>query len=156
MIVIGSDHGGVGLKDFIVAKLRARNVEVEDVGTHGGDSVDYPDYGRRVAERVANGAAERGILLCTSGIGMSMVANKYPGVRAALVHEPKGAQMSREHNDANVLVLGGGVVEQSMAEKILDVWLETPFAGGRHQRRVDKITQVEKDLGTHLDEKNKK
>jgi len=156
MIVIGSDHGGVGLKDFIVAKLRARNVEVEDVGTHGGDSVDYPDYGRRVAESVANGAAERGILLCTSGIGMSMVANKYPGVRAALVHEPKGAQMSREHNDANVLVLGGGVVEQSMAEKILDVWLETPFAGGRHQRRVDKITQVEKDLGTHLDEKNKK
>ena len=155
MIVIGCDHGGVALKNYIVEKLRARSLAVEDVGTHGGDSVDYPDYGRRVAEKIASGAADRGILLCTSGIGMSMVANKYPGVRAALVHEPKGAQMSREHNDANVLVLGGGVVEESMAEKILDIWLETPFAGGRHQRRVDKITQVEKDLGTHLDEKNK-
>jgi ribose 5-phosphate isomerase B len=155
MIVIGCDHGGVALKNFLVEKLRGRSLAVEDVGTHGGDSVDYPDYGRRVAESVANGAAERGILLCTSGIGMSMVANKYPGVRAALVHEPKGAQMSREHNDANVLVLGGGVVEESMAEKILDIWLETPFAGGRHQRRVDKITQVEKDLGTRLDDKNK-
>jgi ribose 5-phosphate isomerase B len=155
MIVIGCDHGGVALKNFLVEKLRGRSLAVEDVGTHSGDSVDYPDYGRRVAESVASGAAERGILLCTSGIGMSMVANKYPGVRAALVHEPKGAQMSREHNDANVLVLGGGVVEESMAEKILDIWLETPFAGGRHQRRVDKITQVEKDLGTRLDDKNK-
>src|SRR5689334_22134332 len=151
MIVIGSDHGGVALKDFLVDKLRARRIEVEDVGTHGGDSVDYPDFGRRVAEKVASGAAERGILLCTSGIGMSMVANKYPGVRAALVHEAKGAQMSREHNDANVLVLGGGVVEPPIAEKILDIWLETPFTGGRHQRRVDKIAQLEKDLGTHLD-----
>ena len=155
MIVIGSDHGGVALKNFLVEKLRSRSIEIEDVGTQGVDSVDYPDFGRRVAEKVASGAADRGILLCTSGIGMSMVANKYPGVRAALVHEPKGAQMSREHNDANVLVLGGGVVEPPMAEKILDIWLETPFAGGRHQRRVDKIGQVEKDLGTHLDEKNK-
>jgi ribose 5-phosphate isomerase B len=153
MIVIGSDHGGVALKDFLVEKLRARRIDIEDVGTQGGDSVDYPDFGRRVAEKVASGAAERGILLCTSGIGMSMVANKYPGVRAALVHEPKGAQMSREHNDANVLVLGGGVVEPPMAEKILDVWLETPFAGGRHQRRVDKISEVERDLGTQLDKK---
>jgi ribose 5-phosphate isomerase B len=153
MIVIGSDHGGVALKDFLVEKLRAQSIEVEDVGTQGGESVDYPDFGRRVAEKVASGAAERGILLCTSGIGMSMVANKYPGVRAALVHEAKGAQMSREHNDANVLVLGGGVVQPSMAENILDIWLKTPFAGGRHQRRVDKISQVEKDLGTHLEKK---
>jgi ribose 5-phosphate isomerase B len=155
MIVIGSDHGGVTLKDFLVEKLRARHIDVEDVGTQGGESVDYPDFGRRVAEKVASGAAERGILLCTSGIGMSMVANKYPGVRAALVHEAQGAQMSREHNDANVLVLGGGVVEPSLAEEILAVWLETPFAGGRHQRRVDKIAQVEKDLGTRLEKKNK-
>ena len=156
MIVIGCDHGGVALKDFLVEKLRAQGVDVEDVGTQGGESVDYPDFGRRVAEKVASGGADRGILLCTSGIGMSMVANKYPGVRAALVHEPKGAQMSREHNDANVLVLGGGVVEASMAEKILSIWLETPFAGGRHQRRVDKIAEVERELGTRLQEKNKK
>ncbi|HTM09545.1 MAG TPA: ribose 5-phosphate isomerase B [Verrucomicrobiae bacterium] len=155
MIVIGSDHGGVALKDFLVEKLRARSIAVEDVGTKGGDSVDYPDFASRVAEKIASGSAERGILLCTSGIGMSMVANKYPGVRAALVHEPKGAQMSREHNDANVLVLGGGVVEPSMAEKILDIWLETPFAGGRHQRRVDKIAQVERELGTRLEGKTK-
>jgi ribose 5-phosphate isomerase B len=156
MIVIGSDHGGVALKDFLVEKLRARGIDVEDIGTKGGDSVDYPDFGRRVAEKVSSGAADRGILLCTSGIGMSMVANKYPGVRAALVHEPKGAQMSREHNDANVLVLGGGVVEPPMAEQILGVLLETPFAGGRHQRRVDKIADLERDLGTHLQDKKSK
>ena len=143
MIVIGSDHGGVALKDFLVEKLRARSIAVEDVGTQGGDSVDYPDFGCRVAEKVASGSAERGILLCTSGIGMSMVANKYPGVRAALVHEPKGAQMSREHNDANVLVLGGRLMGADMAADILQAWLETDFAAGRHARRIAKIADVE-------------
>src|SRR5258706_13192917 len=102
MIVIASDHGGVALKDLLVEKLRARKVEVEDLGTQGAESVDYPDFGRRVAEKVSGGAAERGILLCTSGVGMSMVANKFPGVRAALVHDLKGASMCRAHNDANV------------------------------------------------------
>jgi len=155
MIVIGSDHGGVALKDFLVEKLRAKNIEVADLGTRGSDSVDYPDFGRQVAEKVASGEAERGILLCTSGIGMAMVANKFPGVRAALVHEIKGAQLAREHNDANVLVMGGGVVEPALAEQILDVWLETPFAGGRHQRRVDKIAELERDLGTRIGKEKK-
>ncbi len=155
MIVIGSDHGGVELKDFLVQRLRARSVEVEDLGTQGKESVDYPDFGRSVAHKVSSGEAERGILLCTSGIGMSMVANKFPGVRAALVHEVNGARMSREHNNSNILVLGGGVLDPSMAEQILDVWLETPFAGGRHQRRVDKISEIERELGTDIDEKQK-
>lgn len=149
-IAIGSDHGGVRLKDFLVQVLQAKGLNVEDLGTNGNDSVDYPDYGRLVALRVAKGEAERGILLCTNGIGMSILANKFPGIRAALVHDLKGAQMSREHNNSNVLVLGGGVTEKSLAEQILEVWLQTPFAGGRHQRRLDKIAQVEQDLGTHI------
>jgi ribose 5-phosphate isomerase B len=153
MIVIGSDHGGVALKDFLVERLRARSIDVEDLGTQGTGSVDYPDFGRRVALKVARGEAERGILLCTSGIGMSMVANKFPGVRAALVHELVGARSSREHNDANVLVLGGGALDPQLAEQILDVWLDTPFAAGRHQRRVDKIAEVERELGTRVGKK---
>ena len=156
MIAIGSDHGGVELKDFVVEKLRAKGIEVEDLGTKGTESVDYPDFGRLVAEKVAQGEAERGILMCTNGIGMSILANKFPGVRAALVYDLKAAKMSREHNNANILVLGGGWVDKSLAERILDVWLETEFAGGRHQRRVDKITAVERELGTHVTSKDKK
>ena len=156
MIAIGSDHGGVELKDSLVEKLRSRGIEVEDFGTRGSDSVDYPDFGRLVALEVAKGEAERGILLCTNGIGMSILANKFPGVRAALVYDLKAAKMSREHNDSNILVLGGGWVDKSLAEQILDVWLETPFAGGRHQRRIDKIAEVERDLGTHIANKDKK
>jgi len=154
-IAIGSDHGGVALKDFLVQVLRTKGVEVEDMGTNGNDSVDYPDYGRLVALKVAKGQAERGILICTNGIGMSILANKFPGVRAALVYDPKAAHMSREHNNSNILVLGGGVVEQSLAEQILDIWLNTPFAGGRHQRRIDKITEVERELGTRLKDETK-
>jgi ribose 5-phosphate isomerase B len=153
VIVIGSDHGGVELKDFLVRILRSRNVEVEDIGTHGRDSVDYPDFARIVARKVAAGEAERGILLCTNGIGMSMAANKFPGVRAALVHELRGARMSREHNNSNILVLGGGMTDAAAAEQILDVWLETPFAGERHQRRIDKIAAIERELGTQIDDR---
>ena len=148
MIAVGSDHGGVELKNFLVQLLRSRGREVEDMGTHGNDSVDYPDYGGKVAMKVARGEAERGILICTSGIGMSILANKFPGVRAALIHDLKGAQVSREHNNSNILVMGGAVTEKALAEKILDLWLETPFAGGRHQRRLDKIAAVEQELGT--------
>ncbi len=155
IIAIGSDHGGVELKDFLTQVLRLRGLEVEDLGTNGNDSVDYPDYGRLVALRVAKGDAERGILMCTNGIGMSILANKFPGVRAALVYDLRGARMSREHNNSNVLVLGGGVTEKAVAEEILDIWLNTPFAGGRHQRRLDKIAQVERELGTHIDTKAK-
>lgn len=146
MIAIGSDHGGVELKDFLVGLLRARGAEVCDVGTQGRDSVDYPDYGREVAQRVSAGQAERGVLVCTSGIGMSIVANKFPGVRAALVGDLDGARSSREHNDANILVLSGAKTAAALAERIVDTWLATEFAGGRHQRRVDKISAVEREF----------
>jgi ribose 5-phosphate isomerase B len=146
MIAIGCDHGGVELKDFLVGYLRAKGAEVCDVGTQGRDSVDYPDYGREVAQRVTDGRAERGVLICTSGIGMSIVANKFPGVRAALVADIEGARSSREHNDANILVLSGAKTEPQLAQAIVDTWLSTEFAAGRHQRRVDKISQVEQAI----------
>jgi len=147
MIAIGSDHGGVDLKDYLVGLLRAKGVEVEDFGTQGRESVDYPDIGRQVSLRIARGEAERGVLVCTSGIGMSILANKFPGIRAALVQDLEAARSSREHNNANVLVLSGAKTEKSLAKEILEVWLATPFAGGRHQRRLDKISQLERDLG---------
>ncbi len=146
MIAIGCDHGGVELKDFLVGYLGAKSVEVCDLGTQGRESVDYPDYGRAVSERVSAGQAERGVLICTSGIGMSIVANKFPGVRAALVADLDGARSSREHNDANILVLSGARTAAPLAQAILDTWLTTEFAGGRHQRRVNKITQVEQEF----------
>jgi ribose 5-phosphate isomerase B len=147
MIAIGSDHGGVDLKDYLVGLLRAKGVEVEDFGTQGRESVDYPDIGRQVSLRIARGEAERGVLVCTSGIGMSILANKFPGIRAALVQDLEAARSSREHNNANILVLSGAKTEKSLAKEILEIWLATPFAGGRHQRRLDKISQLERDLG---------
>jgi ribose 5-phosphate isomerase B len=147
MIAIGADHGGVELKDALVAELRARGEAVADVGTNDDGSVDYPDYGRAVAERVSRGEVERGVLVCTNGIGMSIVANKFPGVRAALVTDATSARMAREHNDANVIVFGGGMTGKFHARELLRIFLETPFAGGRHQRRVDKITDIERELG---------
>jgi len=150
MIVVGSDHGGAKLKDFLVEVLRARGIDVRDCGTQGDEPVDYPDFGREVSLRVSQGDAERGVLVCTSGIGMSIIANKYPGIRAALVRDLDGARSSREHNDANILVLGGAKTENILAQRILETWLETPFAGGRHQRRVDKISAAERELGTQI------
>ena len=147
MIAFGCDHGGVELKDYLVESLRAEGAAVSDCGTHGKESVDYPDFAREVCRRVLSGAAARGVLVCTSGIGMSIVANKFPGVRAALVQDLDGARSSREHNDANILVLSGAKTEKSLAREILVTWLATPFAGGRHQRRIDKITRTEKELG---------
>jgi ribose 5-phosphate isomerase B len=150
MIAVGSDHGGVELKDYLVAILRARGMTVRDCGTRGGKSVDYPDFGRAVSLRVSQGDAERGVLVCTSGIGMSIIANKFPRVRAAPVQDLDSARSSREHNNANILVLGGAKIERSLAQQILEIWLETPFAGGRHQRRVDKISAIERELGTEV------
>ena len=147
LIAIGADHGGVELKEALVAELRARGEEVLDVGTSGPAPVDYPDYARAVAERVSRREAARGILVCTSGIGMSIAANKFPGVRAALVADATAARMAREHNDANVLVFGGGMTGKFHARELLRIFLETPFAGGRHQRRVDKIADLERELG---------
>ena len=147
MIAIGSDHGGVELKEALVAELERRGEAFVDVGTAGTATVDYPDFGRAVAERVSAGGAVRGVLICTNGIGMAIVANKFPGVRAALVGDATAARMAREHNDANVLVLGGGMLGKFHARELLGIFLETPFEGGRHQRRVDKITAIERELG---------
>jgi ribose 5-phosphate isomerase B len=146
-IAIGADHGGVELKDALVAELRARGEAVVDVGTTGRESVDYPDFARQVAARVSRGEADRGILVCTNGIGMSIAANKFPGVRAALVADATAARMAREHNDANVLVFGGGMTGRFHALELLRIFLETTFAGGRHQRRVDKIADIEREVG---------
>ena len=150
MIAFGCDHGGVELKDFLLRRLRSKSIDVHDHGSFDRQSVDYPDYAREVARRVAAGEADRGVLICTSGIGMSITANKFPGIRAALVQDLEGARSSREHNDANILVLSGGRTEPSLALQIVETWLATPFAGGRHQRRVDKIAQVEVELGSTL------
>jgi RpiB/LacA/LacB family sugar-phosphate isomerase len=150
MIAIGCDHGGVELKQALLDYLRSKNIEVRDFGTHGPVSVDYPDLGKEVSRLVSAGEAERGVLVCTSGIGMSIIANKFPRVRAALVHDVEGARSSREHNDANILVLGGAKTDALLARQIIETWLETPFAGGRHQRRIDKIKQIENDLSTRL------
>lgn len=146
MIAFGCDHGGVELKEALIDFLRSRGVDVRDFGTHGKESVDYPDFGKEVSRSVSDGEAERGVLVCTSGIGMSIIANKFPGVRAALVRDLDEARSSREHNDANILVLSGAKTDALMAQQIIDAWLATPFGGGRHQRRIDKITQVETDL----------
>lgn len=148
MIAFGSDHGGVDLKDFLLGILRAKGVSVRDFGTQGHESVDYPDFGREVSLRVARGQAERGVLICTTGIGMSIIANKFPGVRAALVKDLDTARSSREHNNANILVLSGARTDKNLAQQILETWLATPFGGGRHLRRVEKIAQIERELGT--------
>ena len=150
MIAFGCDHGGVGLKDTLVGYLRSKGVDVRDFGTHGREAVDYPDFGKEVSYCVSAGHAERGVLVCTSGIGMSIIANKFPGVRAALVRDVDEARSSREHNDANILVLSGAKTDALLAQQIMDAWLATPFAGGRHQRRIDKISQIETDLGAQV------
>jgi RpiB/LacA/LacB family sugar-phosphate isomerase len=145
-IAIASDHAGVDLKDRIVKFLQGLGQPVEDFGTHNQDSVDYPDYGLQVAQAVSEGKAERGILICGTGIGMSIVANKFPGVRAALCYDPFTAEVSRRHNDANILVLGGRVLEGKTALEIVRLWLATGFDGGRHARRLAKIEEIEKNM----------
>lgn len=142
-IAIGADHAGYTLKEALVAYMRERGIEVIDFGTHGPDSADYPDYARMVAEAVARRGADFGVLICGTGIGMSIAANKVPGIRAAAVSDVYSARMSRAHNDANILCLGGRVVGPGLAIEILEAWLRTPFEGGRHARRLEKIRQLE-------------
>jgi ribose 5-phosphate isomerase B len=143
-ISLGADHAGRELKDKIKAHLTQQGYQVDDRGTLANDSVDYPDFARSVGEDVAGKQADLGILVCGSGIGMAIAANKVPGVRAANVTSEYEAQMSREHNNANVLALGARIVEEPKALSIVDKFLHTEFAGGRHQRRVDKITEIER------------
>lgn len=146
MILVGSDHGGLELKEAIKLLLTERGITVEDCGTDNGDSVDYPDFGIKVARRVSAGEAEKGILFCGTGIGMSIVANKFPNVRAALATDPFMARMAKEHNNANILVLGGRVLDEATAREMVSAWLDAAFEGGRHQGRLDKITALEKEL----------
>ena len=143
-IIIGCDHAAYGLKEKIKEVLTAGGHNVEDVGTFSENSVDYPDFGRRVASSVSRGDFDRGILICGTGIGMSMVANKYKHIRAALCAEPFSAALSRLHNDANILVLGSRVTGEALALEILDTWLNTPFEGDRHQQRLDKFSRLGK------------
>ncbi len=138
-IIAGSDHAGLELKRALVASLRARGVEVEDIGADGPESVDYPDFAHAVARAIASGAHSLGLLVCGSGVGMSISANRHAGVRAVVCSEPYSAAMARAHNDANVLCLGARVVGGGLAETILDAFLAASFEAGRHARRVDKI-----------------
>jgi ribose 5-phosphate isomerase B len=146
-VALACDHAGFRVKEMAKDILRELGVQFEDFGTDSETSVDYPDYAKRAIALITEGKANRGILICGSGVGMSIVANKYPGIRAALVSDVQTAEMSRKHNDANVLVLPGWKLGRKEAEEILKVWLRTEFEGGRHQRRLDKISAIERETG---------
>ena len=146
MLVVASDHGGYELKTAILQLLQEKAIEYTDLGTDGPASVDYPDFAEKVASAVASGKAQSGILICGTGIGMSISANKFVGVRAALVHDEFTAQMAREHNDANILVMGGRVLTPELGKKLVEIWLAAEFAGGRHQKRLDKISAIEQKV----------
>ena len=143
-IAIGSDHAGFEAKEKAKSELTALGVEVLDKGSHTLDSVDYPDFGAAVARAVASGEVERGVLVCGSGIGISMAANKIPGARAALCWNEETARLAREHNDANVLCFGSRFIEPEQAARMVRIFLETDFAGGRHTQRVEKLSALDK------------
>ncbi len=145
MIAIGSDHGGYALKEHLKAYLISKGIVCEDVGCDSPESCDYPIYGKAVGELVASGKCEKGIVICTTGVGISMSANKVKGVRAALCSDSFTAEMTRRHNDANVLAMGAGIVGPNLAERMVDVFLSTEFEGGRHLRRVNLMMDIEKD-----------
>lgn len=145
-IAIAADHGGLILKNDLVAYLKSGGFQVEDLGTQTADSVDYPDFAEEVTSRVLSGQSQAGVLICTTGIGMSIAANRHPGIQASLVTDPAQAALTREHNDSNVLVLSGKTTTPETAHAILDVWLKTDFAGGRHARRVGKMNQAHAPL----------
>ena len=143
MIAIGCDHGGYELKQKILAHLRQRGLEYRDFGCDSTASVDYPVYGKAVAHAVASGECEKGIVICSTGIGISIAANKVPGIRCALCSEPLSAEMTRRHNNANMLAMGAGMIGKNMAERIVEVFLSTEFEGGRHERRVGLLDAIE-------------
>lgn len=149
-VVIASDHGGVNIRKEIISLLEEMNIEYEDLGCECSTSVDYPDYALPAAEKVANGEVDRGILICGTGIGMSIAANKVKGIRCALVHDMFTAKVTREHNDSNMLAMGERVIGPGLARSIAEIWLRTPFEGGRHANRVNKITKYEEshDMAT--------
>ena len=136
-VAVGCDHGGLDLKYIVISVLKDLGHEIDDQGCNSSESVDYPNFANAVSSLVKDGKCERGILICGTGIGMSMAANRIPGIRAALCHEMFSARMSREHNDANILCLGARVIGQGLAAEIVRTWMTTDFAGGRHQRRIE-------------------
>ncbi|MGE5674889.1 MAG: ribose 5-phosphate isomerase B [Mycobacterium leprae] len=142
-VAIGCDHGGLDLKPVVVEVLKELNLEYEDLGTYDRNSVDYPDFAAKVADAIRSGQCQQGILICGTGIGMSISANKIPGIRAALCNEIFSAQMARMHNDANILCMGARVVGPSVAQEIVKAYFSTSFEGGRHSRRVAKIGALE-------------
>jgi ribose 5-phosphate isomerase B len=142
-MIIGSDHAGFSLKEALRLHLEGRGFAVTDVGTGSEEAVDYPDFGKQVAGAVSRGLFPRGIMICGSGIGMSIVANRFPGVRGALCLDAETARLSRMHNDSNVLVLAGRKTESATAIEILHAWLDTPFEGGRHRKRLEKIEEIQ-------------
>jgi len=143
-IAVGSDHAGMALKEKVRDYLIDRGYDVDDQGTHTEQSVDYPDFAEKVAERVAAGQATFGVVICATGAATAMTANKVPGIRAAACNDTITARSAREHNNANVLTLGGRILDPAAAAKVLDAWLATPYAGGRHQKRLDKIAAIER------------
>ena len=144
-VALACDHGGYALKEALKAHLAAKGIPCEDFGCHSAESCDYPIFAEKAARAVADGQCSLGVVVCTTGIGVSMVANKVKGVRCALCHEPWSAQMTRRHNDANMLALGAGVTGVMTAERIVDAFLATEFEGGRHARRVELMMDVEKE-----------
>jgi ribose 5-phosphate isomerase B len=145
-IAIASDHGGFDLKESVIAHLLNDDWEIDDLGPSNEDSVDYPDYGVKLAEAIANKKVERGIVICGTGVGMSIVVNRFPGIRGTLCSDVYTAKMCREHNDSNILIMGGRVIGKGLASEIVDTWLSTAFEGGRHQRRLDKINEIDANL----------
>jgi len=148
-IAIGCDHAGVELKNELLSLLNNLRIQYIDYGTDSPESVDYPDFGEKVSDAVSSGKIGSGILICGTGIGMSIVANKFPGVRASLCNDLFTAKMSRLHNDANILVIGGRIVGKDLAKEIVKTWVSTSFEGDRHCRRLDKITKIEERLKKH-------
>lgn len=145
MLAIGCDHGGFELKNHIISYLKEQGVEIKDFGTYDENSVDYPDIAKKVCASITSGECERGILVCGTGIGMSIAANKVKGIRAAMCTDVYSAKMTKQHNNTNVLCLGGRVTGRELAFMICDTWLNEEFMGGRHQNRIDKITAIEQE-----------
>ena len=145
-IAISSDHAGYNLKKIILTFLKELDYQVDDMGPQNSESVDYPDYGISLAQAVVERKVPRGVVICGTGIGMSIVVNRFPGIRGTLCSDLYTAKLCREHNDSNVLIMGGRVVGHDLAKEIVRIWLNTPFKGGRHQKRIDKIIQFDKSL----------
>ena len=144
-IAIGCDHGALELKNRLIAHLKEKGFEIEDFGTYSADSCDYPDFAAAAAKAVAGGECDKGIVLCTTGIGVSITANKVKGIRCALLSDTLSARLTREHNDTNMMAMGAAVVDEALALEIADIWLSTEFSGeARHQRRIDKMMHIEK------------